>query len=472
MMEDLEIKKLIHRLSGRPIAIDGLRIDSLLANPQAFFSFSDFNDAAKKKPAWRMEGSIAVFDIEGALWAGRTRWAFAQNNFYENLRENIEAALEDSSVEGILFNFDSPGGEASAGMWDLSDFIFESRGIKPIWSIANDSMFSAAYAIGSATSRIYSTITGGVGSVGVIATHLEFSKEDKLLGWTYTIFSGGKWKADGNRHEPLSEHARETIQGEVDRIYGMFVDLVSRNLKMSGEEIRKTEAGVYYGSNGVASKFSDAVGNYEDAINDMKNLISRKKGVIKMAGNNQDVMQPQAVQTQVQPQAVQVQDQGGQPQVQPQAQVVAGFQVTSQGDTVSIQNGGGRALHWIQDGADAFSRPVQEINPAQDQRAAARQEAQAEIQAIKELCLLAQCSVEQTMQYVTSGKSLGQIRAELVEARVQASESTGEINGRHYVEPHPGAKHEEPVDTDAIWNHTKAFFEGNKFGNRVTGASA
>ena len=41
---------------------------------------------------------------------------------------------------------------------------------KPIWAHAGDSAFSAGYAIACAASHLAVTRTGGVGSVGVIAT--------------------------------------------------------------------------------------------------------------------------------------------------------------------------------------------------------------------------------------------------------------------------------------------------------------
>jgi ClpP class serine protease len=48
-----------------------------------------------------------------------------------------------------MLDIDSPGGEAG-GVFDLADKIFSARKVKPIWAVANDEAFSAAYAIAAA----------------------------------------------------------------------------------------------------------------------------------------------------------------------------------------------------------------------------------------------------------------------------------------------------------------------------------
>lgn len=96
---------------------------------------------------------------------------------YEDIFSAISEAIEDEKVEKILLDVDSPGGEVG-GLFDLVDFIFNARNQKPIYSFANDCACSAAYAIASATNRIFINRTSCVGSIGVIATHLDVSEAD------------------------------------------------------------------------------------------------------------------------------------------------------------------------------------------------------------------------------------------------------------------------------------------------------
>ena len=83
-------------------------------------------------------------------------------------------AVDDAGVRAILLDIDSPGGETT-GCFELADYIYSIRGIKPVYAAANDIALSAAYAIASAASRVFVTRTGAVGSVGVYALHVDQS---------------------------------------------------------------------------------------------------------------------------------------------------------------------------------------------------------------------------------------------------------------------------------------------------------
>jgi capsid assembly protease len=285
-------------LTAKPACINPMWLEMRMKTSRDLQALAFFErEAAKRKP-YRMEDGIAVFDVSGPLWNGEG-W-FLENNFYRNLQKNFGAALSDAEVKGILFNLDSPGGEAG-GMFDLADAIYNARGIKPVWAIANEEAFSAAYGIASAADRIYVTRTGGVGSVGVVAVHVEYSQENKMLGWNYTLFRGGKYKAEQNGIEPLTGHAQESIQSEVDRIYGMFVDLAARNRSTPSEKIRATEAALYFGENAVQAGLADRLGNFEQALNDFKQSISRPGGNLNMSNQTTDNNQAPALQANNQP---------------------------------------------------------------------------------------------------------------------------------------------------------------------------
>jgi signal peptide peptidase SppA len=162
-------------------------------------------------------------------------------------------------------DIDSPGGEVS-GLFDLVDFIYESREVKPIYAIANDHAFSAAYAIASAASKIFVNRTSGVGSIGVIATHVDQSSYDKKEGIKYTTIFAGDKKNDLSPHEPLSDEATADLQKEVNRLYEMFVATVARNRGVSTAQIRATQAALYYGANSVSLGLADETADFRKCL--------------------------------------------------------------------------------------------------------------------------------------------------------------------------------------------------------------
>ncbi|MFP3016814.1 MAG: S49 family peptidase [Wolbachia sp.] len=188
---------------------------------------------------------------------------------YENIYEEIESALEDKSIETILLDIDSPGGEVN-GVFDLADFIYESRAKKRIIAIANDDAYSAAYAIASSAEKVLVSRTSGVGSIGVIASHIDQSRFDERQGVKYTTIFAGSRKNDLNPHEPMTSESLESLQKEVDRLYEMFVQLIARNRGLSIEKIRSTEAGLYFGEKAVEIGLADGVTTFFEFINNHK----------------------------------------------------------------------------------------------------------------------------------------------------------------------------------------------------------
>lgn len=217
---------------------------------------------------------ITVIPVIGTL-VRRTVGLEAQSGLtsYAFLQEQLDAAIDDDSVKGILLDIDSPGGE-SGGVFDLADKIHAARAVKPIWASVNEDAFSAAYAIAAATERIYIPRTGGVGSIGVIAMHLDESKAEEDAGLAYTAVFAGARKNDMSPHEPLSDPARAQLQAEVSRVYKILTGSVARMRGMERDKIEGTEAALYFGENALAAGLADKIGTFNDALRALARRIS------------------------------------------------------------------------------------------------------------------------------------------------------------------------------------------------------
>lgn len=217
---------------------------------------------------------IAVIPVLGTL-VRRTIGLEAQSGLtsYASLESQLDAALNDNSIKAILLDIDSPGGE-SGGVFDLADKIYAARAIKPIWASVNEDAFSAAYAIAAAAEHIYVPRTGGVGSIGVIAMHLDESKADEEAGLTYTAIFAGARKNDMSPHEPLSDPARAQLQAEVSRVYKILTGSIARMRGLDQNKIEKTEAGLYFGENALTAGLADKIGTFNDALHDLAQKVS------------------------------------------------------------------------------------------------------------------------------------------------------------------------------------------------------
>ncbi|MFN4030796.1 MAG: S49 family peptidase [Acidovorax temperans] len=258
------------RLFGVPLAIHRPKLDVILAVLGPRVGLSDLAAAPGYTPPTRaMSGSppgVAVIPIHGTL-VRRTVGLEAESGLtsYAGLAAQLDAAIDNPEVSAILLDIDSPGGE-SGGVFDLADRIRAASQIKPVWAVANDMAFSAAYALASAASRVFVSRTGGVGSIGVIAMHVDQSEKDAQDGVHYTAVFAGDRKNDLNPHEPISSEAHAFLKAEVNRIYGLFVETVARHRGIETSAVRDTEAGLFFGQAAVAMGLADAVGTFDDAL--------------------------------------------------------------------------------------------------------------------------------------------------------------------------------------------------------------
>jgi len=202
---------------------------------------------------------VAIIPIAGTLVQklGTLR-PYSGMTGYDGIRQNFLTALADPKVKAILLDIDSPGGEV-AGCFDLVDTIYKARGSKPIWSILNESAYSAAYAIASAADRIYVPRTGGVGSIGVIWMHMDWSKALDAAGFKVTFITYGDRKADGHPEIPLAPEALARFQAQIDAMGELFVATAARNRNIPVDKVRATQAITYMGEAGVSQGLADGV---------------------------------------------------------------------------------------------------------------------------------------------------------------------------------------------------------------------
>ncbi len=266
------------RVFGAPLMIARAKLDVILSVlvPRLDGESLQPKSSAETRDYDVTPEGIAVIPVFGTL-VRRTVGLEAQSGLvsYTTIGQQLDMALSDPAVKAILLDVDSPGGEAG-GVFDLADKIYAARKIKPIWASVDEDAFSAAYAIAASASKLYVPRTGGVGSIGVIAVHLDQSQAEADVGLKYTAIYAGARKNDMSPHEPLSDPARAALQTEVDRVYDLFAQTISRGRRMPIEAVKATEAGLFFGEDGVAAGLADKIGTFTDALADLTASLAPK----------------------------------------------------------------------------------------------------------------------------------------------------------------------------------------------------
>jgi len=215
------------------------------------------------------DNGVAVIPIDGVLSKRMTLLTqISGGTSMSILAGDIQQALDDPLVNTIILNIDSPGGTVD-GTQQLSDLIFSARGSKPIIALADGTMASAAYWIGSAADGVYaSSQTTAVGSIGVVATHVDVSRAEAAAGYKTTEIAAGKYKRIASQYAPLTQDGRQSIQDSVDYTYSIFVNDVARNRGTTADAVlgNMADGRVFQGQQAVDAGLVDDIATLDQLI--------------------------------------------------------------------------------------------------------------------------------------------------------------------------------------------------------------
>jgi signal peptide peptidase SppA len=280
-------KQLAHlatRIFGKPLAMEPRGMDVILSVLAPRLNLAEppvataeqMSRRRENKPYAVTDDGIAVIDIVGPLVNRASGDTLSGGpTTYSEIAEEVLDAGTDPQIKGIVLEVDSPGGEVG-GLFDLCDLLSEVSKSKPVYGSASEDAFSAAYAIISCCDRIFLTQTGGLGSIGVIALHCDQSGLDSSVGLKYTAIYAGSHKNDFSPHEPLSQDAKDWLQGQINDTYSKFSAMVSSNRDMTDQAVRGTQARVFFGQKAITAGLGDQIGTLQDAIAAMSDRIAGK----------------------------------------------------------------------------------------------------------------------------------------------------------------------------------------------------
>jgi ClpP class serine protease len=195
---------------------------------QALASLAALNGAPMTAgPTWRpyemTDSGIAIIRVNGMLVRSCDIWdmIFGGVTSYEAVWNQILFAQDDAQCRGIFMVVNSWGGIVD-GLVDLADGIAAlsaRNGGKPIFGMAADFAYSAAYTLLSACDNCYVPETGGVGSAAVIIVTLDVTGAMEQQGVSANIFRSLDRKAIGiDGVEAMDDEAKQHMQQKVETV--------------------------------------------------------------------------------------------------------------------------------------------------------------------------------------------------------------------------------------------------------------
>lgn len=204
---------------------------------------------------------LAVIPIRGVLMPYATMFsAISGGAIVESIHAQVQAALNDPSVNEILLLIDSPGGEVT-GISNLSNTIFEGRSKKKITAYVAGMGASGAYWIASAAHEIVMAETAVVGSIGAMAVYEDHSRADQEAGIDTLIIRSSQ--SPNKNLDPMTDEGKKSLQEKIDAIAQVFIQDVARNRGVSVETVITNfgKGDVMIAKDGIIKGLSDRVAN-------------------------------------------------------------------------------------------------------------------------------------------------------------------------------------------------------------------
>lgn len=175
----------------------------------------------------------------------------------DDIVEQIERADEDSTVDALILNMNTPGGEVVASE-DIRHAAEEFDG--PTVAYATNLCASGGMWIASGCDRLHAREGSRVGSIGV--NGVMFGLEGLLdkAGLEYRRFVSGDFKDSPSAFRDLRDDEVEYWQGLLDDWYDQFIETVAEGRGIDPETARETEARVFLGMEARELGLVDSLG--------------------------------------------------------------------------------------------------------------------------------------------------------------------------------------------------------------------
>ncbi len=216
----------------------------------------------------RVDRGVAVIQLDGMLTPkptilGRifggtsTQW----------VTEQVNAAIRNPVVTGIILAIDSPGGSVF-GTAELAATVFDAAQKKPIVTHSDGWLASAAYWIGAAANAVYmSGPTVQVGSIGVVMAR---TYDPEAAKDTTEIFAG-RYKQYTSSHGAPTKEALAYLQTQVDYLYSVFVEAVATFRGVAPDHVaaHMAEGRMFIGSQAIDAGLVDGIISLGALVNAM-----------------------------------------------------------------------------------------------------------------------------------------------------------------------------------------------------------
>ncbi|MBW2981286.1 signal peptide peptidase SppA [Candidatus Woesearchaeota archaeon] len=219
-----------------------------------------------------LRGNVALIPIKGTITIEGISSFGEKGTSSTEVIEYIKDADANPSIKAILFEINSPGGSAVASK-EIADAV--SRTNKTTYALIREVGASGAYWIASSTDHIIANELSITGSIGVIASYIEFAGLLERYNMSYQRLVAGQYKDLGTPFKYLPDDEKEILQDKLNKIHDYFIESVAENRDMPVEKLKEIATGEFYlGSEALELGLIDSFGDKETAVELIKQQLN------------------------------------------------------------------------------------------------------------------------------------------------------------------------------------------------------
>ncbi len=219
-------------------------------------------------------GNVALIPIHGEILSTEdSSTIFSDIASSQDIVEMIEKADKNSNIRAIILDINSPGGSAVASE-EIAEAVKKTNKTTVAW--IHEVGASGAYWVASSSNYIVANRASITGSIGVIASYLEFPGFLGRYNITYRRLVAGKYKDIGSPFKEMTEEEKTVFQKTLDDLRDYFVSEVAKNRNMNKKDVDKIANGLFYiGSQAKDFGLVDELGGKEEVIR----YIEKREGI-------------------------------------------------------------------------------------------------------------------------------------------------------------------------------------------------
>jgi protease IV len=215
------------------------------------------------------QNKIAIIYAEGNILLDGERGGIGNSITPGKINSEIDKALKNPNIKGIVLRLNSPGGSALASNL-IHHKLQEANKIKPIYVSIGGVAASGGYYMASAGQKIFADNESITGSIGVVSLIPNFNELMKKIDVNVESVKKGEYSDLFSLTKDFNEKDREKIYASSVKVYNEFLDVVAQGRNLNREYVHSIAQGkVWLGEEGKEIDLVDEIGGIENAISSL-----------------------------------------------------------------------------------------------------------------------------------------------------------------------------------------------------------